>query len=102
MPLSAVGSSASTTHFRCFAGTVRHSLSFLGRADKPAWSWLSAGGRCCWPVAFRHTVREGLVAARLCLQVGTRQCVASAAGAGGDDWVECGRKLRARWPCAFR
>ncbi len=60
-----------------------------------AWPWLSAGGRCHWLVAFHHTAREGLVAARLCLQVGSRQWVDVAAGtaaAGAEDWAECGRK----------
>ncbi len=105
VPPLAVGPSASLVHFLHFAVTVRHSSSFLGRADILAWPWLSAGGRCCCPVATRYTAQEGLVAARPCLQVGNRQWADISAGApaaGGDDLVEQGRKLRARWSCAFR
>jgi hypothetical protein len=86
-------------------GTVQHSSSFLGRADTPAWPWSFAGGRCCWPVAFCHTVREGLVLAKQCLQEGSRHWVdvaEGAAAAGDNNWVDCGRKPKARWSCAFR
>jgi hypothetical protein len=49
-------------------------------------------------------VREGLVVAKLCLKEGNRHwvdVVEGAVAAWGDDWVECGQKLRARWSCAF-
>jgi hypothetical protein len=62
-----------------------------------------AGGRCL-PVAFCHTVRVGLVVAKPCLQEVSRHWADIAEGAvaaGGDDWVECGRKSRARWSYAF-
>jgi hypothetical protein len=93
LPL-AVGSSASLAHFW---STVRYSSSFLGQADTPAWQWLFAGGS--WPVAFHHTVWDGLVTAKLCLQEGSRHWTDIAEGAdaaGGNNWVECGQKLRAR------
>ncbi len=105
VPLLAVGPSASSAYFWRPEGIVRHSSSFLGRVDTPPWPWSFAGGRCHWPVAFRHTVQEGLVVAKPCLQEGSSQWADVAEGAvaaGGDDWVECGRKLRARWSCACR
>ncbi len=50
-------------------------------------------------MAFCHTVRVGLVVAKPCLQEGSghwADIVEGAVAAEGDDWVEYGRKLRAR------
>ncbi len=50
-------------------------------------------------MAFCHTVREELVVAKPCLQEGSRNWADIAEGvvaAGGNDWVECSLKLRAR------
>ncbi len=105
MPPLAVGPSASSACFRRPESTVQHSSSFLGWADTPAWPWFFAGGRCCWLLAFCHTVQEGLFVAKSCLQEGSRHwadVAEGAAAAGGDEWVECGWKPRARWSCAFQ
>jgi hypothetical protein len=56
------------------------------------------------PVAFHHNVWEGLVVAKPDLQEGSRRwadVVEGAVAAGGNNWVECGQKLRVRWSCVF-
>jgi hypothetical protein len=91
VPPLAVGPSASLAYFQRPEGSVQHSSSFLGRVDTPAWPWSFAGGRCHWPVAFCHTVQEGLVVAKPCLQEESRNwadVTDGAVAAGGDDWVE--------------